>query len=292
MSSKVALHPGEFLKDLILFCFVEILIAIANSSAIPGINFFIKHAGTIFRHLFQVAIKDVKQRSVDGNRLLEICPGLENHLTDKFDEMVWTLMTNAADKTHVSLEPWYSCLKTNLPNFHPTEEDTDDEDTFRIHGGEYVKTPCKSEIREQQMREGVVSKLTSFFQCSIDDGEAKKLLRQRGRQRAAEKRGFLAKERTSMINDDETEKIVAFAYQYIYALHEQIQVSLDFQINHYLYNAFKDNIANFSRVVSNDNWKEMIPADNSLDDSIQELKDKVASLKGSLGDVQKMQTQF
>ena len=69
-------------------------------------------------------------------------------------------------------------------------------------------------------------------------------------------------------------------------MHEQIHTYLNFQINHYLYNEFND------KVVSDDDWKELIPDDTTLDDGIQELEKKVNAIKGSLADVQKMQTQY
>jgi hypothetical protein len=95
-----------------------------------------------------------------------------------------------------------------------------------------------------------------------------------------------------MINDEETEKIVLSAFHYVIALQEHIQTYLNFQINHYLYKEFKDNLATFPRILSNDDWKELIPDDTTLDDSIKELTKKVAEIKSSLGDVQRMQTQF
>ena len=118
------------------------------------------------------------------------------------------------------------------------------------------------------------------------------LLRERGRQQAAQKKNFLPENRTSMINEEETEKIILSAFRYVIALQEQIHTYLNFQINHYLYNEFKDKLATFPRVVSDDDWKELIPDDTTLDDSIQELTKKVNQIKGSLVDVQRMQTQF
>ena len=49
-------------------------------------------------------MNDLKQRSADTKHLLEICPSLENRLAEKFDDMLWQLMQNAAEKTHLSLE--------------------------------------------------------------------------------------------------------------------------------------------------------------------------------------------
>jgi hypothetical protein len=95
-----------------------------------------------------------------------------------------------------------------------------------------------------------------------------------------------------MINDEETEKIILSAFHYVVALQEHIHIDLNFQINCYLYEKFKDKLENFPRLVSNDEWKDLIPDDTTLDDSIQELTNKVTEIKGSLQDVQRMQTQF
>ena len=95
-----------------------------------------------------------------------------------------------------------------------------------------------------------------------------------------------------MINDEETEKIVLSAFHYVVALQEQILTYLNFQINYFLYEEFKNKVSTFPRIVSNDDWQDMIPDDSTMDDSIQELKSKIAEIKGSLGDVQRMQSQF
>ena len=117
----------------------------------------------------------MKLRSKDFERLIEVCRGLEDRLSGQFDDMLWKLMQNAADKTHLSMEPWYSCLDPNLPNFEPQEEDDSGGDLFECQGGFYVKTPSKSDIREQKMKEssGVLTKFLSIFQTSVDEKKAK-----------------------------------------------------------------------------------------------------------------------
>ena len=95
-----------------------------------------------------------------------------------------------------------------------------------------------------------------------------------------------------MINDDETDKIILSSFQYVYALQEQINLYLNFQINHYLYMGFKDNIATFPRVVSNEEWTGLIPSDTALDDRLEKLKKNYAAIKASLSLVQNMQDQF
>lgn len=96
-----------------------------------------------------------------------------------------------------------------------------------------------------------------------------------------------------MINEDETDKIILSAFKYVVALQELIQTNLNFLISHYLYNQFKVYIATFPRAVSSkDNWEKLIPSDTTLDVSIQDIEHKLAEIKSSLSDVEKMQTQF
>ena len=119
---------------------------------------------------------DMKRRSIDAVRLLEICPRIDSCLTEKFDDMLWLLMKNAADKTHLSLEPWYSSLDPALAGFHPVEDDQEGDLFEETSDGSYVKAPSKSELREQKMKEdGIWNKLFSVVSAtsSIDDKKAK-----------------------------------------------------------------------------------------------------------------------
>ena len=127
------------------------------------INFFIKHVGAIFRNLFQIALEDTKLRSVDNARLLEICSGLEHRLVDEFDEQLWLLLETAADKTHLSLEPMFSILNPQLPNFHPVCDEDEEEDEDDDLG---IKTPSK-----KKKDVGVINKLFSWL--TVDDKKAK-----------------------------------------------------------------------------------------------------------------------
>jgi len=122
---------------------------------------------------------DMKMRSVEAGRLLGICPGLENILSGHFDDMLWMLMQNAAEKTHVSMEPWYSTLDPNLPGFHPLEDDKDDDRELYVRNvhGQYVQTLKKSELREQKLKEatgGWLSRMMpSFLASTVDEKKAK-----------------------------------------------------------------------------------------------------------------------
>ncbi len=236
----------------------------------PGINFFIKHTGAIFRNLFLVALKNVRELP-ETKHLFEICPGMESFVTNQFDDMVWSLMETAADSIHLAIEPYYSCLDPNLPNFRPPEPEGNEDD------------------EEEVTTESFVSRLRSMFTMKLDDGTTKQFLRDRGRERAAEKRRFLEEKRASMINDEEADEIIKSAFQYLLSLHEFIETILNFQMNYCLYNAFKLRLESFSRVVSDSDWSNMLPHDESLDAMIEELDSKIEGLKGSLDSVNKMQ---
>jgi hypothetical protein len=236
-------------------------------------------------------------RDTNTSQLLKNCPFLKNHLKNTFDEMIWDIMNNAANKTHLSLEPWYSCLDPSIPGFHPNEEEeSDDEELYqRESDGSFVKTPSKREIRENELKESFFERVSKFTSSMIlpRGSDAKEMLRERERERALSTKSFLPENRTSMINDYETEKILSYAVQYVFALNEQIQTYLNFQINHFVYNAFKEKIGTFPQeFTSDDSWEGLIPRDESLDVAINELKDKISGLQESLSDVQAMQMQF
>jgi len=258
----------------------------------PGINFFIKHVGSIFRRLFLVGIHDLKQGSADVSIKFKLLPdGIESHLVTKFDNMVWNLMENAANKTHVSLEPMYSTLDPSLPTFHPIEDDVSQKDKYMMNiNGQYERLPTKKEIRDEGFMNMVKSRIESLL--SVDGGKAKDLLRSEGKKKATEKKSFLPEERTAMINNAETDAIILSAFRYTMALHDQIMIYLNFQINHYLYEEYKEKISTFSRDVLDEDWSAMIPVDGTLDDEIKKLEDNIADLQASLQDVQRLQAQF
>jgi len=55
-----------------------------------GINFFIKHVGSIFRKLFLVGMFELKQGFSNTSKKLSLDPpAIESYLITKFDDMVW-----------------------------------------------------------------------------------------------------------------------------------------------------------------------------------------------------------
>lgn len=126
---------------------------------------------------------------------------------------------------------------------------------------------------------------------SASGEKAKEFLRNESVTRATSKRGFLPDERTSMVTDEETDKILRRAFEYIVALMEFNLVNLKFQVNHYLYEGFKVELSKSfkSKVVNEADWDKMVEPDPSVSKRLAELKDQIAGLSDSLQEVQRMQ---
>ena len=84
-------------------CTLAIVRMASKTSILPGINYLIKHVGSIFRSLFQAALIDMTYQNSNTEQLMKNCPLLKTHLKNTFDSMVWDLMTNAAGNFHMSL---------------------------------------------------------------------------------------------------------------------------------------------------------------------------------------------
>ena len=77
----------------------------------PGINYLIKHVGSIFRRLFTLALDDVKHGEEFSATFKLLPTTVEKHLIGEFDNMLWDLLQSAANRTHCSLEPMVGLSK-------------------------------------------------------------------------------------------------------------------------------------------------------------------------------------
>ena len=98
-------------------------------------------------------------------------------------------------------------------------------------------------------------------------------------------------ERTAMITDQETDRILDRSFEYIVALMEFNLVNLKFQLNHYLYEGFKQKLkVSFSRTLSNDtDWKTLVEPDPDVKDRLEELDGQIVGLRECLDEVQRIQ---
>ena len=74
----------------------------------PGINYLIKHVGTVFRRLFSLALDDVKMGEEFSATFKMLPTAVEKYLVCEFDSMLWGLMENVSSQTHGALEPMVS----------------------------------------------------------------------------------------------------------------------------------------------------------------------------------------
>lgn len=244
------------------------------------------------RRLFGIALEDVKEGDEISKTLKLLPPTVERDLIQMFDETLWTLMKDAADKSHIALEPMYSSLDSTLPTFHPIDEGTSDEPELYVKGtdNQFKKKEAKKETIMNAFMGNLKSKMDSFL--SIDGKIAKDMLKNEAKKRFAEKKSFLPDERTTMINRKESELVINRAYQYIVALLEFNNVMLRFQMNHYLYEGFKERLSKFSRDVLLKDWEKLIERDTTLVKQIEELEGKITGLTDSLDEVKKIQSRF
>ena len=102
---------------------VKITQACLRDVSHPGINYLIKHIGSVFRRLFDIALDDVRQGEQFSSEFQLVPEAIERFLRSAFESMLWSLMVNCANQTHSFLEPMYSTIVPTLPTFHQREAD-------------------------------------------------------------------------------------------------------------------------------------------------------------------------
>jgi len=229
---------------------VEIVRTSLKEISHPGINYLVKHVGNIFRRLFRIALDDIRHGEEFSATFKLLPRGVENYLNKSFDDVLWSLMKNAAEKTHLALEPMYSTVDPTLPTFHPTNLDYNADD-----GKE------KEQFLTRMTKK---RKFESFVSGS--GTEAKAYLKEESRARAHSKRNFLPDERTAMITSEETKKILQRSFEYIVGLMEFNLINLRFQLNHYLFLSFKTTMKRkfVYQLMSNANWDTLIEPDDDI----------------------------
>jgi hypothetical protein len=86
---------------------VEITRVCLKDVSHPGLNYVVKHVGSIFLRLFHIALEDVKQREKFSAEFKQILTGVERFLQSQFDDILWNLLVNAPTKRIVPSESVY-----------------------------------------------------------------------------------------------------------------------------------------------------------------------------------------
>ena len=270
---------------------VEITRVCLKDVSHPGLNYVVKHIGSIFRRLFTIALEDIKHGKEFSAEFKQVPIGVERFLQSEFDGMLWKLLTNASEEVHSSMEPMYSSIDPNLPTFlcKRMVNDTQKNGYFVKKDGEYVPA---DEDNEDQYEKSWISSMKGKVSALVtqSSNSAKTFLKDENRKRATSKKSFLPDERAAMITEDETELILRRSFEYIVGLMEFNLFVFRFQLNYHLFEGFKKaiNITLMTKVNDAD-WSKLISPDPGIDERLNELKEQRQGLKESLDDVLRMQ---
>ena len=268
---------------------VQITKVCMKDSTHPGINYIVKHVGSILRRLFSLALEDIKQGEEFSATFKLLPNAVEKYLVSAFDSMLWNLMTSAAEKTHCAMEPLYSTINPNLPTFHVSNVDDEGspEEKYVMRDGDYVRVSSAKENSEDGMISWAKHRLSAMITGTGE--KAKEFLRSESKTRATLKKTFLSDQRTSMVTAEETDKILRRSFEYIVALMEFNLVIFTFQMNHYLYQRFKDELGrSFIKTVNEAGWDKLCRPEPGMKERLVVLEDQIASLSESLREVDMM----
>jgi hypothetical protein len=184
---------------------VEIIRVSMKDASHPGINYLIKHVGSIFRRLFLLALDDIKEGEKLSATFKLLPNAVEKFLITQFESMLWELMEEASKQIYSSLEPMYSTIDPTLPTFHEYTN-ANDEPKYVVRDGQYVPIHSPEKTKEDWVN--WVGRRMKALASSSGTQEAKAFLKQESKERALAKKAFLPDQRTSMIRSDEVDTIL------------------------------------------------------------------------------------
>ena len=271
---------------------VEITRVCLKDVSHPGLNFVVKHVGSIFRRLFSIAVEDVKQGEKFSSEFKQIPTGVENFLLSEFEEMLWELLLHASKEVHSSMEPMYSSIDPNLPTFRCERIVNEDRKNLFVKRGDeefvQVDEDCKDQY-EQSWTTSMKEKMMALFN-STSNNSAKEFLKDENRRRATTKKSFLPDERAAMITEEETDMILQRSFEYIVGLMEFNLFVFRFQLNYHLYQGFKNSIKEDLMTKINDaDWNDLVRPDPTINGRLSVLEEQRRGLQESLDDVLRMQ---
>lgn len=265
---------------------VEITKVCLKDVSHPGLNFLIKHVGSIFRRLFIIALDDIKEGEESSKEFKLIPRGVELFMIAEYDAMLWDLLVKVGGEVHSSLEPMYSSIDPNLPTFHGQR--LGQEDYYIKKGEKYVKATSDPEEIKQNWYDGITNRLSFLVTGSGTD--AKSFLKAENNRRARTKRSFLPDERAAMITDDEIDTILRRSFEYIVGLLEFNLIVFRFQLNHHLFQGFKTMLKkDLMQQLTDADWEALVQPDPTIKDRLIVLDTQIKGLNDSLIDVQRMQ---
>ena len=271
---------------------VEITRVCLKDVSHPGLNYVIKHVGSIFRRLFSIALEDVKQGERFSAEFKQIPTAVERFLQAEFDDMLWNLLVASSTEVHSSMEPMYSSIDPNLPTFRCEWIVNNDRKAHFVRNddGEYVTVDedCKQQLENSWMS-SIKGKMMALMNTN-SNSSAKNFLKDENRKRAITKKSFLPDERAAMITEEETDLILQRSFEYIVGLMEFNLYVFRFQLNYHLFQGFKKSLKVTLMTKINDaDWDELVQPDPTVDDRLALLEEQRQGLQESLDDVLRMQ---
>jgi len=270
---------------------VEITRVCLKDVSHPGLNYVVKHIGSIFRRLFAIALEDVKQGERHSAEFKQIPLVVERFLQCEFDDVLWDLLVNASKEVHSSMEPMYSSIDPNLPTFHCERLVNHAPKEHYVKRGEEFVSVDKDD--KEQFEDGWMGGIKGKLMALVDNksnNSAKIFLKDENRKRATTKKSFLPDERAAMITEGETDLILQRSFEYIVALMEFNLFVFRFQLNHHLFKGFKTVIKRTLMTnVNNADWNTLVRPDPNISQQLIVLKKQREGLQESLDDVLRMQ---
>lgn len=244
----------------------------------PGINFFVKHVGSIFRRLFSIALEDAKQGEALSAAFQLLPPHVENWLAKQYDALVWDLMMNASKHLHFALEPMYTTVNPNLPAFAAYKKTNEEED---------------EDEEEDDKNRSWYGHIRGFFVGS-DGKKVKKYMHEDLKKRWTRKNIFLPAERSLMITGDETDLLLRRSFEYIISLMNFNLHFLEFSFNHYLYVGFKEKLkTEFGfKLITDTDWDALVRRDDEAETELDTVSQQINGLRESLELVHRIQRNF
>lgn len=155
--------------------------------------------------------------------------------------------------------------------------------------GQYALAPSKEVKKQEELNKSIMARVQALV--SLSGEKAKAFLETQNAARAKSSTSFLPDDRTSMVNKKEVDIILQRSFEYIVALMEFNLITLKFQMHHYLYIDFKESLSLTykNKVIDEADWDTLVQQDQSIIDSLAELHKRIAALKDSLHEVQRIQ---
>lgn len=271
---------------------VEITRVCLKDVSHPGLNYVVKHVGSIFRRLFSIALEDVKQGEKYSAEFKQIPTAVERFLQSEFDDILWNLLKNASNEVHSSMEPMYSLIDPNLPTFRCERIINHDRKNLFVKKGDeefvQVDEDCKEQY-EQSWTTSIKEKMMALLNTKSNNS-AKAFLKDENRRRAITKKSFLPDERAAMITEEETDLILQRSFEYIVGLLEFNLFVFRFQLNYHLFQGFKNSIkVDLMTKINDANWDELVRPDPNINKNLALLDAQRRGLQESLDDVLRMQ---